>query len=107
MAVQAIRAKAKAGTKVGPAEVILCSVPLIEAPEHIRAAQAATREINAPFLTVMLEGKYTDTYLKDAGKDAPKFTAEDLKIIASPLDFVGINVYKPDTYVLASDTAPG
>jgi beta-glucosidase len=45
--------------------------------------------------------------LKDAGKNAPKFTAEDLKIIASPLDFVGINVYKPDAYVLASDNAPG
>jgi beta-glucosidase len=107
MAVQALRANGKAGTKVGPAEVISCSVPLVEAPEQIRAAQAATREINAPFLTVMLEGKYTDTYLKDAGKDAPKFTAEDLKIIASPLDFVGINVYKPDAYVLASDNAPG
>jgi beta-glucosidase len=29
------------------------------------------------------------------------------EIIASPLDFVGINVYKPDVYVLASDEAPG
>src|SRR5262249_34372602 len=101
------RARAKAGTKVGPAEVILCSVPLIEAPEHVRAAQAATREVNAPFLTVMLEGKYTDAYLREAGKDAPKFTDDDLKIIASPLDFVGINVYKPTSYVLASDEAPG
>ena len=55
----------------------------------------------------MLEGKYTDAYLKDAGKDAPKFTDEELKIIASPLDFVGINVYKPTVYVLASDQAPG
>jgi beta-glucosidase len=107
MAVQAIRAKGKSGTKVGPAEVILCSVPLIEAPEHIKAAQTATREANAPFLTVMLEGKYTDAYLKDTGKDAPKFTDDDLKIIASPLDFVGINVYKPDAYVLTSDAAPG
>jgi beta-glucosidase len=84
MAVQAIRAKAKAGTKVGPAEVILCGVPLIETPEHIKAAQAYTRERNAPFLTVMLEGKYTEAYLKNAGEDAPKFTDEDLKIIASP-----------------------
>ena len=107
MAVQAIRAKAKAGTKVGPAEVIECSVPLIEAPEHIKAAQTATREANAPFLTVMLEGKYTDAYLKDAGADAPKFTDEDLKIIGSPLDFVGINVYRPISYVLASDQGGG
>src|SRR5262245_57164516 len=107
LAVQAIRTKAKKGTKVGPAEVILCAVPLIETAEHIKAAETATREVNAPFLTVMLEGKYTDAYLKSAGKDAPKFTDGDLKIIGSPLDFVGINVYKPDSYVLASDHAPG
>jgi beta-glucosidase len=107
LAVQAIRAKGKAGTKVGPAEVIETSVPLIETPEQIKAAQAATREANAPFLTVMLEGKYTDAYLKEAGKDAPKFTDEDLKVIASPLDFVGINVYRPIVYVLAADQAPG
>ena len=107
MAVQAIRAKGKAGTQVGPAEVLESAVPLIETPEHIKAAQAATRERNAPFLTVMLEGKYTDAYLKVAGKDAPKFTDEELEIIASPLDFVGINSYRPTVYVLASDQAPG
>lgn len=107
MAVQAIRAKGKKGTKVGPAEVIECAVPLIETHEHIKAAQTATRERNAPFLTVMLAGKYTDSYLKKAGKDAPKFTDDDLRIISAPLDFVGINVYKPTVYVLASDQAPG
>lgn len=107
LAVQAIRANGKSGTKVGPAENIETAVPLIEAPEHIEAAKAATRERNAPFLTVMLEGKYTDAYLEGNGKDAPKFTDEDLNIIGSPLDFVGINVYCPVTYVVASDEAPG
>jgi beta-glucosidase len=107
LAVQAIRARGRAGTKVGPAEVIQCAVPLIETPEHIQAAQSATREANAPYLTVMLEGQYTDAYLKNAGKDAPKFTDAELKVIASPLDFVGINVYKPAFYALASDQAPG
>jgi beta-glucosidase len=107
LAVQAIRAKAKPGTKVGPAENIETAVPLIEAPEHIKAAEMATRERNAPFLTVMLEGKYTDAFLKDTGKDAPKFTDADLKVIGSPLDFVGINVYCPIVYIVASDRAPG
>jgi len=107
MAVQAIRAKGKAGTKVGFADNLHATVPLIETPEHIKACQAATREANAPFVTVMLEGKYTDAYLKEAGKDAPRFSPEDLKLIASPLDFVGINVYKPNFYALASDQAPG
>jgi beta-glucosidase len=105
--VQAIRAKAKPGTKVGPAENIETAVPLIEGPEHIKAAEMATRERNAPFLTVMLEGKYIETYLKEAGKDAPRFTDEDLKVIGVPLDFVGINVYCPMVYVVASDRAPG
>jgi len=107
LAVQAIRAYGKSGTKVGPAENIETAVPLIEGPEHIKAAQEATREGNAPFLTVMLEGKYTDEYLRTAGGDAPKFTDEDMKIIGSPLDFVGINVYCPMFYVVASEQAPG
>lgn len=107
LAVQAIRASGKAGTRVGPAENIETAVPLIEAPEHIKAAEAATHEANAPFLTVMLEGKYTDEYLASAGADAPRFTDEELKIIGSPLDFVGINVYCPMFYTLASDKAPG
>jgi beta-glucosidase len=63
--------------------------------------------MNASFLTVMLEGKYTDVYLKTAGKDAPKVQGDDLKVISAPVDFVGINVYRPTTYVLASDDAPG
>ena len=107
MAVQAIRTNGRAGTKVGPADNVRVAVPLIETPEHIEAAQAATREANAAYLTVILEGKYTDAYLKKAGKDAPKFTDDDLKVINSPLDFVGVNLYRPAFYALASDQAPG
>jgi beta-glucosidase len=107
LAVQAIRARGKNGTKCGPAESIDTAVPLIETAEHIKAAETATRERNAPYLTVMLEGKYTDSYLKACGKDAPKFTDDDLKVIAEPVDFVGINVYRPDVYVLASGEAAG
>jgi beta-glucosidase len=107
LSVQAIRAKGKKGTKCGPAENINIAVPLIESPEHIKAAEAATRELNASFLTVMLERKYTDAYLKAAGKDAPQFTDDDLKVIGTPVDFVGINVYRPTMDVLASEQNPG
>ncbi len=57
--VQAIRAR-EARHKVGPAENITIAVPVIETPEHIQAAERATREINAAYLTVMMEGRYTD-----------------------------------------------
>jgi beta-glucosidase len=107
LAVQAIRANAQRGTKVGPAENITIALPAVETPDNVRAAELATREVNAPYLTVMLEGRYTDAYLAHAGADAPKFTAQDLEIIASPVDFVGLNVYSPGLYVLASEAAPG
>ena len=103
LSVQAIRAHAKAGTRCGPADNFSTAVPAIETPENIRAAEIATREMNAGYLTVILEGKYTDAYLTAAGKDAPKFTEDELKIIASPVDFIGINVYRPSVYVVASD----
>jgi len=106
LAVQAIRAKAQQGIQVGLAENIVAGVPVIETPEHIAAAERYTREINAGYLTVMLEGHYTDAFLSSAGADAPKFTPEDLKVISSPLDFVGINVYVPK-YVRPIDAAPG
>lgn len=107
LAVQAIRARGRAGTRVGPAENIAACLPAIDTPENIRAAEIATRELNAGFLGVILEGKYTDGFLEFAGADAPKFTAEELKIISSPNDFVGLNIYAPQFYVVASDRKPG
>ena len=107
LAVQAIRAGGKAGTLCGPADNLGTAVPAIETPENIKAAEIATREINAGYLTVMMEGKYTDAYLAQAGKDAPKFTDDDLKIISSPVDFIGINVYRPAMYVVASEKPSG
>jgi beta-glucosidase len=103
LAVQAIRANGRAGTRCGPADNLSTAVPAIETPENIKAAEMATREMNAGYLTVILEGKYTDTYLANAGNDAPKFTEEDLKIISSPIDFIGLNLYRPAAYVVASD----
>jgi beta-glucosidase len=107
LAVQAIRAKGRAGTRVGPAENITACVPAINTPENIRATEIATRELNSGFLGVVLEGKYTDGFLQYAGADAPKFTADELKTISQPNDFVGLNIYAPQCYILAADHAPG
>src|SRR5262245_39621035 len=107
LAVQAIRARGRMGTKVGFAENMRAVVPVMETPDYVKAAERATRDLNADFTTVMLEGRYTEEYLRQTGKDAPKFTDDELRTIASPLDFVGINVYKPNSYVAPSDDPPG
>jgi beta-glucosidase len=106
MAVQAIRSHAAPETKVGIADNIEASTPVIETPEHIEAARKAMREQNAMFLTVVQEGRYTDLYLKRLGVNAPTFTAEEMDIIKSPMDFVGLNIYQP-TYVRADDSERG
>jgi beta-glucosidase len=66
MAVQAIRAMGR--TKVGPAENLGHAIPIIDSPEHVKAAEAATKALNIYFFGPMLEGRYDDAYLKAAGR---------------------------------------
>ncbi len=106
LGVQAIRASARAGTKVGIADNTTFYVPVIETPDHIAAAKKATRENNAMFLTAIMEGRYIDEYLKHEGAAAPKVKSGDMAIISSPLDFVALNIYTPE-WVRADDSAKG
>lgn len=106
LGVQAIRANTSKDTQVGLAENSTVYVPVIETEEHIKAAQKATRVLNAGFITALMEGKYIDEYLQMAGANAPKWEADDFKAIGSKLDFVGFNVYAPE-YVRASDAPLG
>ncbi|QMV18366.1 beta-glucosidase [Granulicella sp. 5B5] len=106
LSVGAIRAHAKGPVKVGLADNLEAATPCIEIPEHIEAARKGMRELNAMYQTVIQEGRYTDHYLKTLGPDAPHFTQEELDIIKSPLDFVGINCYTAH-YVRAADNDAG
>jgi beta-glucosidase len=106
LAVQAIRASAGKGARVGSAESVYPIVPVFNAPEHVEAAKKAMMEENAHYLTVMHTGRYTEGYLQRLGADAPVFTAEELKTISSPLDFQGLNIYTA-TQVRAADNAQG
>jgi beta-glucosidase len=106
LSVQAVRANARAGTRVGIADNAVSTIPVIETPENIAAARIAYREENARSLTPILDGRYTDLYLKSQGAGAPRFTAEEMKIISTPLDFTGLNIYEP-TWVRPSAAASG
>jgi len=98
LSVQAIRAKTSPGTQVGLCENPNVPVPVTLRAEDIHAAAIAMREENAAYLNAIFEGRYTDRYLQELGDDAPRFTSEEMRTIASPLDAVGLNIYTP-TYV--------
>jgi len=106
LGVQAIRANGRSGTQIGLAENSNVYVPVVETAEHIAAAQRAHRELNSPFITAVLEGKYIDAYLNAMGPNAPKVENGDMQIIGSPIDFVGLNVYTPQ-YVRADSSTAG
>jgi beta-glucosidase len=106
MGVQAVRANSPAGTQVGLAENPKVYVPVIDTALQIEAAKRAFRQENAPFLTAVLEGKYTDEYLEREAANAPKIAAGDMAIIGAKLDFVGLNVYQPE-YARADDSKAG
>ena len=106
LGVQAIRASAVRGTLVGLADNPVGFVPVTETPGHVAAAKRAFREENAPFLTAVMEGAYTDGYLAREGANAPSVKPGDMQAIGSPLDFIGLNVYQPE-YVRAADSPAG
>jgi beta-glucosidase len=106
LAVQSIRAAARGNApRVGLAENVPATVPILETPDHIAAAREAMRELTGMYLTPILEGRYHPAYLEAQGADAPQFDDADMKAIHSPIDFVGLNLYAP-TYVRHDATVP-
>ena len=106
LAVQAIRAACGAKCPpVGLAENIPNIVPVLETPQDIAAAKEALRDMSGMYLTPIMEGKYHPEYLKREGANVPVFTDEEMKVIATPLDFVGLNLYAP-TYIRHDPTNP-
>ncbi len=106
LSMQAIRARTKSGTLVGLAENPIAVVPATLSSQDLEAAKRAMREENAPYLTAICEGRYTEQYLQGLGADAPHFTAAEMRTIAAPLDMLGLNVYNP-TYVRAAASPKG
>ena len=45
------------------------------------------------FLTAVMEGAYHPAYLAQEGADAPEFSDAEMRVIAEPLDFLGLNLY--------------
>ena len=70
LAVQAIQAQARSGTKVAPAEQVIDVEPVVETAEHIEAARVAMRELNAGYLTVMLRGRPLDGFARQPPRRA-------------------------------------
>jgi beta-glucosidase len=96
LAAQAFRAACTSKPPpIGLADNMPQTVPLLEQDDHIAAAKQAFRHLTGEYLTPIFEGKYHPAYLESCGADGPRFTDEEMKVIHTPLDFLGLNLYHP------------
>ena len=114
-AVQVLRARAKdaKGTKVGYVLAAQITQPASDKPEDVEAARTAIFAVgnrsewnNAWFSDPVLLGKYPEDGVKLFGKDMPLFKPSDLDEMKQPLDFLGLNIYKADTFKRGADGKP-
>jgi beta-glucosidase len=107
-AVQARRAHARGNpgdTRIGYVISTQVAQPASGRAEDIEAARWATMSVrdrnqwnNTWWTDPVLLGRYPADGVTLHGKDMPAFPEADLKDIQQPLDFIGLNIYKADTW---------
>jgi beta-glucosidase len=114
-AVQVLRARAKdaKATKIGYVVAAQICQPASESPDDVEAARTAIFSVpykgewnNAWWMDPVLLGKYPEDGVALAGAEMPKFKPTDLDEMKQPLDFIGLNIYKADTYKRGANGKP-
>lgn len=67
--------------------------PVLDTEEHRKAARKAWKDRNAQRLFPMMTGEYDEEAYVLHNGEMPDYTAEDMKIINTPIDYIGINYY--------------
>ena len=91
LAVRALRAYGKGKQKAGLINALSGLIPESESPQDVEAAEKCWKKQNALFFEPFFYGKYPDGSFKEG--EEPEASAEEMKTIAEPIDFVGINLY--------------
>lgn len=92
-AVQVLRAELPAEAKIGITLNLSPVHPASDKPEDVQAAGVFDAVLNRSFLEPVLLGQYPAELMNVLGPIFPQVSAEDMRIIAAPLDFLGVNYY--------------
>lgn len=102
-AVRAVRGNAP-NAKLGMAPVAMLGIPADETEANIEAARSYTFDLrkrdnwhSSLYIEPVLAGKLAPNFYEVFGKDAPSYSAEDLKAMSPKLDFLGLNFYNAPT----------
>ncbi len=99
-AVQVIRAQSSRA-QVGFAPVMMPRLPATGTEADVAAARRATFAVylrnawaHSWWIDPVFFGRYPEDGLAFYGRDAPRVGADDFRIIAEPVDFLGLNTYQ-------------
>ena len=93
LAVPRLRTHTKAGTQVGIALNFTPMYPADDTPETAQAVARADALSNRWFVEPLYKGAYPEHLFEDMGVQAPPMQDNDLAVISTPLDFLGVNNY--------------
>ncbi len=92
-AVRAVREHGGRNARVGLTHNPEIGLPVTETPRDTAAAQTWTEQRNWHLLAPVFRGQYPAVYLRSCGAGRPAVQRGDLALIATPTDFLGLNVY--------------
>jgi beta-glucosidase len=90
---RAVREHGGRGARAGLTDNATIPVPIDLRPANITAAKQAFVEDNIRVLDPVFNGRYATAYMRKAGRAAPKVSRGDFKLIAQPMDYLGLNIY--------------
>jgi beta-glucosidase len=91
--VRAVREHGGRGARVGLTDNPTVSIPVTANNGDIPAAKRAFVEDNLRVLDPIYRGRYSTSYLRSAGADAPRVAKGDFALISLPTDYLGLNLY--------------
>jgi beta-glucosidase len=107
-AVEAVRTFCTPGSHVGLVHNHLPAppIPVTETEADIAAARTEYERTNGQLMGPVFLGHYPETFLRQAGADAPRVEAGDMERIALPTDFLGLNIYAGNFVRAGADNRP-
>jgi beta-glucosidase len=105
LGVHVVKKYARKSPEVGLAYNPEVRIPKTNSSEDIAAAKAAWLEANSWWFEPLYKGKYPEALWQAKGNDVPEITNEEMQIISTPTDFLGLNIYSGN--LVEADNTPG
>jgi beta-glucosidase len=86
-------ANAAKNGKIGITVNLEPKYPASDSPEDLAAVRRADAYMNRQFLDPAFLGRYPDEMREIFGEAWPDWSADDMRLIKQPIDFVGVNYY--------------